>query len=116
MVAAYRRYGKVIRTEFSRVWNVCSDFICLDMHLCHYVFHYCYCYCVAYLFFNNLFNCSCNYFCCSENHICIVFILCSVSFIACVVLCAEFYLSVVCYFVLCLIVLSLPPGKYPFAV
>jgi hypothetical protein len=33
------------------------------------------------------------------NHICIVFILCSVSFIACVVLCAVFCLSVGCYFV-----------------
>jgi hypothetical protein len=31
--------------------------------------------------------------------ICIVFILCSVSFIACVVLCAVFYLSMMCYFV-----------------
>jgi hypothetical protein len=34
-----------------------------------------------------------------ENRICIVFILCNVSFIACVVLCAVFCLSVVCYFV-----------------
>jgi hypothetical protein len=34
-----------------------------------------------------------------NNRICIVFILCSVSFIACVVLCAVFCLSMVCYFV-----------------
>jgi hypothetical protein len=34
-----------------------------------------------------------------ENHICIVFILYSVFFIACVVLCAVFCLSVVCCFV-----------------
>jgi hypothetical protein len=33
------------------------------------------------------------------NRICIVFILCSVSFIACVALYAVFCLSVVCYFV-----------------
>jgi hypothetical protein len=33
------------------------------------------------------------------NHIYIVFILCSVPFIACGVLCAVFCLSVVCYFV-----------------
>jgi hypothetical protein len=36
-------------------------------------------------------------------NICIVFILCSVSFIARVVLCAVFYLSVVCYFVWCVL-------------
>jgi hypothetical protein len=66
----------------------------------------------------NLFNCSCVV----ANHICIVFILCSVSFIACVVLCAVFCLSVVLFCVmcvicvLCLIVVSLPPGKNPFAV
>jgi hypothetical protein len=47
---------------------------------------------------------------------------CSVSFIVCVVLCAVFCLSVVCYFVmcvicvLCLIVVPLPPGKNPSAV
>jgi hypothetical protein len=40
----------------------------------------------------NLFHCSC-------NCICIVFIVCSVSFIVCVDLCAVFCLSVVCYFV-----------------
>jgi hypothetical protein len=39
-----------------------------------------------------LFNCSC-------NSICIVFIVCSVSFIVYVVLCAVFCLSMVCYFV-----------------
>jgi hypothetical protein len=33
------------------------------------------------------------------NRICIVFILCSVSFIACVISCNVFCLSVVCYFV-----------------
>jgi hypothetical protein len=59
----------------------------------------------------NLYNCSCN---------CIVFIVCSVSFIVCVVLCVVFCLRVVCYFVwcvicvLCLIVVALPPGKNPF--
>jgi hypothetical protein len=55
----------------------------------------------SYLFLINinLFNCSCNCFCCSENHICIVFILSSVSFIASVVLYAVFCLSVLCYFV-----------------
>jgi hypothetical protein len=47
---------------------------------------------------------------------------CSVPFIVCLVLCAVFCLSVVCYFVrcvlfvLCLIVLSLPPGKNTFAI
>jgi uncharacterized protein YqhQ len=46
-----------------------------------------------------------------------VFIVCSVSFIVSVVLCAVFCLSVVCYFVLsvlfvcCLIIVPLPPGK-----
>jgi hypothetical protein len=52
----------------------------------------------------------------------IVFILCSVSFIVCVVLCAVFRLIVMLFCVmcviclLCLIVLPLPPGKNPFAV
>jgi hypothetical protein len=32
-------------------------------------------------------------------YICIVFTLCSVSFIVCVVLCAVLFFSVVCYFV-----------------
>jgi hypothetical protein len=47
----------------------------------------------------HLFNCSCSCICicCSCNRICIVFILCSVSVITCVVLCAVFCLSVVCY-------------------
>jgi hypothetical protein len=60
--------------------------------------------------------------CCSCNCICIVFIICSVLFIACVVLSAVFCLSVVCYFVwhvlvvCCVIVVPLPPGKNPFAV
>jgi hypothetical protein len=51
----------------------------------------------------------------------IVFILCSVPFIVCVVLCAVFRLIVVLFCVmfviclLCLIVLPLPPGKIPFA-
>jgi hypothetical protein len=40
----------------------------------------------------------------------------SVSFIVCVVLCAVFCLSVVCYCMLCLTVEPLPPGKQPFAV
>jgi hypothetical protein len=57
----------------------------------------------------------------SCNCICIVYIMCSVSLIVCVVLCAKFYLSAVCYFVcviyvLCLIVVPLPPGKNQFAV
>jgi hypothetical protein len=42
--------------------------------------------------------------------------LCVVCPVVCVVLCAVFRLSVVCYFVLCLIVVPLPPGKHPFAV
>jgi hypothetical protein len=46
----------------------------------------------------------------------IVFILCSVSFIVCVVLCAVFRLSVVLFCVMCLIVVPLPPGQNPFAV
>jgi hypothetical protein len=51
-----------------------------------------------------------------------LFIGCSVSFIVCVVLCAVFCLSVVCYFVwcvlfvCCLIVVQLPPGRNPFSV
>jgi hypothetical protein len=54
---------------------------------------------IVYLFFinNNLFNCSCNCICSNYNRI--VFIVYSVSFIACVVLCTVFCLSVVCYFV-----------------
>jgi hypothetical protein len=43
----------------------------------------------------NLFNCSCIIFA-LYNRISIVFILCSVSFIACVVLCAVFFFSVAC--------------------
>jgi hypothetical protein len=51
-----------------------------------------------------------------------------VFFVVCVVLCAVFYLNVVCYFVwcviyvlcliyvLCVIVVTLPPGKTPFVV
>jgi hypothetical protein len=46
----------------------------------------------------------------------VVFILCRVSFIVCAVLCAVFRLILVLFCVLCLIVLSLPPGKTPFAV
>jgi hypothetical protein len=53
---------------------------------------------------------------------CVVFIVCNVSFVVCVALCAVICLSVVCYFVwyvyfgmLCLIVVPLPPGKYPLA-
>jgi hypothetical protein len=56
--------------------------------------------------------------------VCVVFIVCNVSFIVCVaLLCAVFYLSVMWYFVwyvyfrvLCLIGVPLPPGKTPFAV
>jgi hypothetical protein len=57
---------------------------------------------------------SCNCICC--------FIVCSVSFIVRVVLCAVFCLSVVCYFrdvcYLCVVSYcsTLPPGKNPFAV
>jgi hypothetical protein len=53
------------------------------------------------------------------NRICTVFILCGVSFIDCVVFVCCVFFSVACYFVrcvLCLIVVSLPPGKNPFAV
>jgi hypothetical protein len=49
---------------------------------------------------------------------CGVFIVCNLSFIVCVALCAVFYLSVVCYIVcyvnncvLCLIAVPLSPGK-----
>jgi hypothetical protein len=54
--------------------------------------------------------------------VCVVFIVCNVSFIVCIALSAVFCLSVVCYFcemcifVLCLTVVPLPPGKNPFAV
>jgi hypothetical protein len=56
------------------------------------------------------------------NVVVIVFILCSVSFIVCVVLCSVFRLIVVLFCVicvicvLCLIVVTLPPGKKPSAV
>jgi hypothetical protein len=43
-------------------------------------------------------------------------VVCSVSFIVRVVLCAVFCLSVVCYFVWCVIVVPLPPSKNPFAI
>jgi hypothetical protein len=77
----------------------------------------------VYVFFINIniFNCSCNCFCCSSK-LYLHCILCSVSFIICVVLCAVFCLSVGCYcvmcvsWVLCLIVVSQPLGKNPFAV
>jgi hypothetical protein len=58
----------------------------------------------------------------SIHSVLFVFILCSVSFIVCVVLCAVFCLIVVLFCVmcviclLCLIVLLLPPDKIPFAV
>jgi hypothetical protein len=52
----------------------------------------------AIFFINiNLYNCSCNCICCGCNCICIV--VCSVSFIVRVVLCAVFCLSVMCCFV-----------------
>jgi hypothetical protein len=64
----------------------------------HYLFHYCYFLVYSIIIFINinLFNCSC-------NCICIVFIVCSVSYIVCVVLCAVFCLSVVRYFVWCVL-------------
>jgi hypothetical protein len=64
----------------------------------HYAFHYCYClvYSMLILLNINLFDCGWNCICFSC--ICIAFIVCSVSFV-CVVLCAVFCLSVVCYFV-----------------
>jgi heme/copper-type cytochrome/quinol oxidase subunit 1 len=52
----------------------------------------------------------------------IVFVVCSVSFIVCVVLCAVFHLIVVLFCVMCVIcvlcltVVPLLPGKNPFAV
>jgi hypothetical protein len=67
---------------------------------------------MVFLFFinNNLCNCSC-------NCIYIVFFVCSVSFIVCVVLCAVFYFIVMCVIcVFCLIIVPLPQGKIPFAV
>jgi hypothetical protein len=55
--------------------------------------------------------------------VCVVFIVCNVSFTVCVALCAVFCLSVVYYFVwyvyccvFCLIAVPLPQGKNPFAV
>jgi hypothetical protein len=46
----------------------------------------------------------------------IVFIVCSVSFVVCVVLCAVLFCVMYVICVLCLIVVPLPPGKNPFAV
>jgi hypothetical protein len=52
----------------------------------------------------------------------ITLIVCNVSLIVCVALCAVFCLRVVCYLcdvyfcVLCLFVVTLPPGSKPFAV
>jgi hypothetical protein len=55
--------------------------------------------------------------------LCVVFIVCNMSFIVFIALCAVFCLSIVCNFVryayfcvLCLIVLPLRPAKIPFAV
>jgi hypothetical protein len=66
---------------------------------------------VSLFFINiNLYNCSC-------KCILIVCIVYSVSFVVCVILCAVFCLSVMCYFVWSvLLVVALPPGKNPFAV
>jgi hypothetical protein len=64
----------------------------------HYLFHYCYCLVYSMVIFINI-----NLFNCSSNCVCIVFIVCSVPFIVCVVLCAVFCLSVVCYFVWCVL-------------
>jgi hypothetical protein len=79
----------------------------------HYVFHYCYCLVYSILTFINIniFNCSC-------NCIFIVFIVCCVSFIVCVVLfeCDVIYFVWCVLFVCCLTVVPLPPGKNPFAV
>jgi hypothetical protein len=64
-------------------------------------------------------NCGGNFIICSCNCICIVFIVCNLSFIVCVVLYDVFCWKVVSYSVgsvLCLIVVPLPPGKTPFAV
>jgi hypothetical protein len=59
------------------------------------------------LFFNfSVFHCSCNCIRRSCNCNCIVLIVCSVSFIAYVVLCALFCLSVVFYFVWCVLFVS----------
>jgi hypothetical protein len=72
----------------------------------------------AYFFIDiDWYKCSCNCIFCSCKCILTVFIVCSVSFIVCVILWSVFCLSVVCYFVwcfiyvLCLIVISLSPGK-----
>jgi hypothetical protein len=70
----------------------------------------------------NVFFININLFNCSYNCICIVFSVCSVSFILCVVLCAVLCLSVVCYLCdvcyLCVVssCSTLPPGKNSFAV
>jgi hypothetical protein len=85
----------------------------------HHVFHY-WC-CLVYsmiIFINiNLYNCSCNCICCSCTCIFIVFIVCSMSFVVCVVLCeCGVLFCVMCViWVLCLIVVPFPPGKNPFA-
>jgi hypothetical protein len=71
-----------------------------------YSFRVCYCLVYSILVFINIVNCSCNCFFvvvkiifALYNRNCKVSIVCSMSFIACIVLCAVFYLSVVCYFV-----------------
>jgi hypothetical protein len=69
----------------------------------------------------NLFNYSCTCICCSCNCICIVFIVCSVlyclcSFVWCVSFECGVLFRVMCYCVLCLIVVPLPPGKNQFVV
>jgi hypothetical protein len=66
----------------------------------------------------NLYNCDCNYF----VIVVILFIVCSVSFIVCVDLCAMFCLRVVfyycdvCYVCVASYCIPLPPGKKPFAI
>jgi hypothetical protein len=82
----------------------------------HSVFHYCYCLVYGVIVLNFLLINLLIYSC---NSIWIVFIVCGVFFIICVDLCAVFCLSVVCYFVWCVlfvycpIVVLLPPGRNP---
>jgi hypothetical protein len=74
---------------------------CVYISSRHYVFHYYYCLVYSMLTFINinLSNCSCNCIVVVVSVFSLYSLLCSVSFVVYVVLCAVFSLSVVCYFV-----------------
>jgi hypothetical protein len=118
--------GEDVKRALSVVtWNEGKVMVkCECISSWHYVFHYCYCsvYSIFIFIIINLFNCIYNCICCSCNCSRILFIVYGVSFIVCVVLWLYFCLSVVCYFVwcvlfvLCLIVVPLPPGKTPICI